>query len=197
MKKKILHTHAGLAECIDTLPDTTRLLYCSTMIGKGKNQSETISPSVRLDGDYLKEYFNGKIEGERIVQKHANHVIIRPGSIYGYDCDGNLDKRMKKLLEQASNGLTYKRTANMYTSFIHISDLTNAILELSENDFKGILNISCENPVSYYEFNRHLAGLLKIDKNVVVADYKPDELYNTFSNTLRKTVLKSPIREIE
>jgi dTDP-4-dehydrorhamnose reductase len=196
LENEINLTQTGLQECINNLPNDVRFLYVSTMVGIGKNQSESTIPHIRADGEYLKNYINGKIEGEQTVSRHENHVIIRPGSIYGYDYDGNMDMRMKRLFDIYSSGQVYTRTANMYTSFVNIMDLADAIIELANNDFRGTINISGENPISYFEFNKHLASLLHIDRSAVATDIKPNDIYNTFDNTLRNKLLKTKINEI-
>lgn len=188
--------YTGLQELIKDIPDHIRFIYISTMVGIGKNQRENVIPRKRSEGEYLNNYINGKIEGEHIVRRHKNHVIIRPGSIYGYDFDGNIDRRMKRLLEYLHTEKQYSRTVNLYTSFIQITDLANAIIELANGDFLGTINLSGEKPVSYYEFYKHLARLLNINENIIIADYNQKTIYNTFDNTLRKRVLKTVVNEI-
>jgi len=149
-----------------------------------------------MPDEYLSTYINGKIKGESKVRKHPNHVIVRPGSIYGYDYDGKMDLRMKKLLEISKTGETYSRTVNMYASFVHVQDLADAIIELTFSDFKGIINISGEKPVSHYDFNLSLAKLLDIDNSFIIPDYNPDEIYHSLSNDKRKSILTTLIRDI-
>ena len=149
-----------------------------------------------MPDEYLSTYINGKIKGESKVRKHPNHVIVRPGSIYGYDYDGKMDLRMKKLLEISKTGETYSRTVNMYASFVHVQDLADAIIELTFSDFKGIINISGETPVSFYDFNINLAKLLNIDNSFIISDSKPEDVYHNLNNDKRKGLLDTLIRDI-
>lgn len=186
----------GLNAIVNNISKDVRLIYVSTTVGKGKDQIEDVIPRKRKPDEYLPKYINGKIEGENIVRKHPNHVIVRPGSIYGYDYDGKMDCRMKGLLEISKTGKKYSRTANMYASFVNVEDLANAIIELSYNSFTGTINISGENPVSHYDFNKYLASLMNIDNSFIVPDYKEEEIYHNLSNDRRKLMLNTIIQDI-
>lgn len=196
LENEIKIANTGLQECIKNLSDNMRFIYVSTMIGTGANQKENTIPKKRSEVEYLYNYVNGKIEGESIVRTHRNHVIVRPGSIYGFDCDGNVDVRMKRLLVALNNKNFYSRAANMYTSYVNVIDLSCAIIELANSSFTGTINISGENPVSYFAFYKYLAKLMHIDENCIVAEYKQQAIYNTFDNSLRKNIVKTPISEI-
>lgn len=186
----------GLNDIVSSISEDIRLIYVSTTVGKGNDQTENVIPHKRNPDEYLSKYVNGKIEGERIVRKHPNHVIVRPGSIYGYDYDEKMDLRMSELLKISKTGVTYSRTANMYTSFVHVQDLADAIIELVFTNFKGIINITGERPVSFYDFNINLAKLLNIDNSFIIRDYKPEETYHNLNNDKRKFLLGTLVRDI-
>ena len=186
----------GLNEIVNSISKDARLIYVSTTVGEGKEQTENVIPHKRMPDEHLSKYINGKIEGENIVRKHSNHVIVRPGSIYGYDYDGKMDLRMKKLLEISKADETYSRTANMYASFVHVQDLADAVIELSYSNFIGIINISGERPVSHYDFNLNLARLMNIDNSFIIPDYKQEEVYHSINSDKRKLLLNTLIRDI-
>jgi dTDP-4-dehydrorhamnose reductase len=194
-EQEMLLSEIGLNTIVDKITKDVRLIYVSTTVGKGKDQIEDVIPHKRKPDEYLTEYINGKIEGENIVRKHTNHVIVRPGSIYGYDYDGKMDSRMKGLLEISKTGKKYSRTANMYASFVNVENLADAIIELSYNSFTGTINISGEKPVSHYDFNRYLASLMNIDNSFIVPDYK-EEVYHNLNNDKRKLLLNTLIQDI-
>ena len=196
VEKEISLSQIGINEIVNGISKEVRLIYVSTTVGKGKNQDENVTPHKRKPDEYLSKYINGKIEGESIVRKHPNHVIVRPGSIYGYDIDGKMDSRMKGLLEISKTGERYSRTANMYASFVNVEDLTKAIIELSYSDFIGTINISGERPISHYDFNIYLAKIMDIDSSFIIADYKQEEAYHNLNNDKRKLLLNTLIRDI-
>jgi dTDP-4-dehydrorhamnose reductase len=183
----------GLTDIVNSISDNVRLIYVSTTVGKGKDQTENVIPNKRKSDEYLSNYANGKIQGEIIVRSHPNHVIVRPGSIYGYDYDGKMDLRMKELLQISKTGETYSRTENMYTSFVHVQDLADSVIELAYTNFKGIINISGETPISYYDFNINLAKLLNIDPSFIISDSKPEDVYHNLNNDKRKLLLHTVV----
>lgn len=195
-EQEMLLSQTGLREIVNNILEDVRLIYVSTTIGKGKNQYENIIPYMRTLDEYLSTYVNGKIAGESIVKEHSNHAIIRPGSIYGYDYDGKMDSRMKGLFEISRTGKQYFRTANMYASFVNVDDLADAIIEIAYGNFTGIINISGERPVSHYDFNKRLAGLMGIDSSFIIPDYRQEDVYHSLNNDKRKLLLKSLIRDI-
>lgn len=195
-EQEIYLSKIGLNEIVSNLSEYVRLIYVSTTVGQGKDQSENILPHKRRDDEYFYKYINGKIEGENIVKKHNNHLIIRPGSIYGYDYDGKMDSRMKALFELSKTGEKYSRTANMYSSYVNVKDLADAIIELAYKDITGIINISGEKPVSYYDFYVYLAKLLKIDSSFIIPDYTEEDRYHNLNNDKRKLLLSTAIKDI-
>ncbi|MCB2290904.1 hypothetical protein LGK97_14245 [Clostridium sp. CS001] len=186
----------GLNDIVNSISEDVRLIYVSTTVGQGRDQLESIIPHKRTPDEHLPKYINGKIKGEEIVRKHANHVIVRPGSIYGYDYDVKMDLRMRALLKMSKSGETYLRTANMYASFIHVQDLADSIIEIAYINFRGTINIAGEKPVSFYNFNIHLANLLTIDNNFIIPDYRSEDEYHNLNSDKRKGLLGTLIREI-
>lgn len=195
-EQEMLLSQIGVNEIVNNISKDVRLIYVSTTVGRGKDQDENVIPHKRMVNEYLHQYINGKIEGESIVRKHPNHVIVRPGSIYGYDYDGKMDSRMKGLLEISKTGKTYSRTANMYASFVNVEELANSIIELAYSDFTGIINISGEKPVSHYDFNRYLTRLMDIDNDFIKSDYKQEDLYHNLNNDKRKLILNTLVQDV-
>ncbi|MCT4598151.1 MAG: NAD(P)-dependent oxidoreductase [Vallitalea sp.] len=186
----------GVNRLINSISRDVRFIYVSTTIGEGKDQAEDVVPKKRTSDEYLYKYINGKIKGEELVCEHENNVIVRPGSIYGYDTRGNMDSRMKILLELSKTNEKYSRTGNMFTSFVNVEDLAEAIIELTYIDFTGVINISGEEAVSYYDFNKYLAKLININDSFITVDYKQEPIYRNLNNDKRKQVLTTLIREI-
>ncbi len=197
-KAEMTLSTVGLKGLIDNIPKHVRLIYVSTMLGKGMNQTEETTPCLRTLNEHLHHYVNGKIKGEQIVSSHLNHVIVRPGSIYGFGHKNNPDSRMQGLVLKSKSvpESCHTRTANLYTSFVHVNDLAKAIVELSTNDFTGIINVSGDQTISYYQFNLHLANMLDLDSNFIAAEYNEETQYHTLESIKRKQHLRTIIRDI-
>lgn len=195
-EQEIILSQIGVNEIVNNISKDVRLIYVSTTVGKGKDQTESVIPYRRASNEYLFKYINGKIEGEIIVQRHTNHVIVRPGSIYGYDYDGKMDSRMKELYDISKTGEYYSRTANIYYSFVNIQDLADAIIELAYSKITGIINISGERPVSNYDFNIYLASLMNMNNTFIIPDYKEEEVYHNLNNDKRKLLINTLIQDV-
>ena len=73
--------------------------------------------------------------------------------------------------------------------------MANAVIELSQNNYNGILNISGEKPISHYDFNVALCKRYHWDSSYVVGNYEEENIYY-FDNTLRKEILSTHIGEL-
>lgn len=169
-----------------------RFIFVSTSVAYEKNMSETVKPLIRTSDMYNPQYFNGKIKAESVVKDYPNHVIVRPGSIYGIDTYGNYDMRTKQLQEHIQKKEPFIRAKNICFSIVEVNELAEAIIELSRNDFIGIINISEEKPISHYEFNVALCKKYNWDASYVVGNYEKENIYY-LDNALRKNVLKIKI----
>lgn len=172
-----------------------RFIFVSTSVAYEKNMSETVEPLIRTPDMYNYHYFNGKIKAESDVKEYPNHVIVRPGSIYGIDAYGNYDMRTKQLQEHIQKKEQYIRAKNICFSIVEVNELAEAIIELSQNDFTGIINISEEQPISHYDFNATLCKKYNWDGSCVVGNYEKENIYY-LDNTLRKSILKTKIGTI-
>lgn len=189
-------SQVGLQKIIELLPNDVRFIYLSTTVGKGKDQTELTKTKFRNENEYLHNYINGKIQGERYVMNLLNFVIVRPGSIYGYGYQNQKDDRMIFLQNMYKKNEIFKRTDNLYASFVYIDDLCNGIIELLESDFIGIINVAGKDPVSHYHFNKHIANLMNINDEFITPEYKDEAIYHNLSSSLRENNLKSHIRDI-
>lgn len=186
----------GLNNIIQAINENVKLIYISTTISSKKNQSEEVEPEYRTKDMYLANYVNGKIDGEKLVKEHEKHVIIRPGSIYGIDGFGRLDNRSKLIASKINACEVYARTANMYTSFVEVNDLSDAIIELMNIEFSGIINIAGNIPVSHYNFSIKRAIHMELDSKYIIPDYKDNPIEYTLNTTLCSKILKINIRDI-
>jgi len=169
-----------------------RFIFLSTSVAYEPNMSEDVTPLIRTSDMYNPHYFNGKIKGENCVASHDNYVIVRPGSIYGIDAYGNYDTRTMQLLNHIQEKKLYVRAKNICFSIVEVNELAEAIIELSQNDFVGTINISEEEPISHYDFNVALCNRYRWDSSYVIGNFENENIYY-LNNELRKRVLKTEI----
>lgn len=169
-----------------------RFIFVSTSVAYEKNMSESVEPFLRTEESYNHHYFNGKIKSEQVISKLPNYCIVRPGSIYGIDPFGEMDNRSLALKKHVDSGEIYIRANNIEFSIVDVNELADAIIELTTNDYVGILNVSEEKPVSHYAFNKALCRKYGWDNSCIVANDEKENIYY-LDNSLRKRILKTRI----
>ncbi|PHU35640.1 hypothetical protein CSX01_03300 [Pseudobutyrivibrio ruminis] len=169
-----------------------RFIFLSTSVAYEQNMAEDVKPFLRDETSYNHHYFNGKIKSEQVIKNLSNYCIIRPGSIYGINPIGEMDKRSLLLKEHVDSGEKYIRANNIVFSIVDVNDLADAIIELISNKYIGIINISEEKPVSHYYFNKFLCQKYGWDDSCIVANEEVENIYY-LDNSLRKTILKTKI----
>ena len=178
----------------DAIGDT-RLIFISTSVAYEKNMSEDVTPFLRSEEMYNHHYFNGKIKSEDVIRKIPNYCIVRPGSIYGINPYGEMDVRSCKLKEYVDSGEQYIRASNIIFSVVEVNELAEAIIELATSDYVGIINVSEDDPISHYDFNKALCKRYGWDDDCVVANEEAENIYY-FDNSLRKRLLKTKITNL-
>ncbi|WP_027963994.1 sugar nucleotide-binding protein [Halalkalibacillus halophilus] len=154
----------GLSNLLSSIPSETKLIFISTdaVFSEGNGGYLELDNTHPMAGDSpLSTYVNSKINGERMIQEnHPNHIIIRPGPIYGGHSYENMEIRTQKVIRQVEEKYFFNAAANLYRTFVHIEDLSNAILEIINIDFHGILHMASQEKLSYFAFyTERLSGL--------------------------------------
>lgn len=121
-------------------------------------------------------YCLAKIRGEALVrERHANHLILRFGPIYGKNGEGAWDKRVSALALELEQGREVVRTGNLYKSFIQVEDLARAVTELVPSSYTGTLHLGPAEKESYYTFCRKMARGLGLNPDLIKEDELSDE----------------------
>ncbi len=173
-----------------------KFIFLSTAVALEKNMDESVKPLIRTEDMYNPHYFNGKIMAEEIISEYNNYVIVRPGSIYGVDAYGNIDVRARTLKQYIEAKNEYIRAKNICFSIVEVNELADVVIELSQNNFTGIINVSEDDPVSHYDFNVMLCEKMGWDSSFVEGNYEQENIYY-FDNSLRKKILNTRINNLK
>lgn len=171
---------------------TARLIFLSTSVALEENMSEEVIPFIRTPDMYNYHYFNGKIKSEKVIQNLKNYCIVRPGSIYGTNPYGEMDIRSQILKKHVDAGEEYVRADNISFSIVEVNELAAAVVELISSDYVRILNISEDESVSHYAFNKALCRLHGWDDSCLLPNQETECIY-FLDNTIRKQVLETKI----
>lgn len=127
-----------------------------------------LSSDVIFDGEHapyteddapapITPYAESKARAEQVVKtEHPHAVIVRTSLVYGFD---PMDLRTRQTL----NGEMAYLFTDEYRCPIFVNDLADALIELAQNDFAGVLHIAGAQRVSRYEFGLKLARAFGIE----------------------------------
>lgn len=127
-----------------------------------------LSSDVIFDGEHapyterdnpapITPYGESKARAEQVVKtESANSVIVRTSLVYGFD---PLDSRTRQTIAGEMPHLF----TDEYRCPIWVDDLADALLELLQNDFIGVLNIAGPQRLSRYEFGVKLANAFRAE----------------------------------
>ncbi len=122
-----------------------------------------LSSDVIFDGEHapydesappnpISPYGESKARAERVVlDELPRAVIVRTSLIYGFD---PLDPRTRQTL----NGEMPRLFTDEYRCPIFVDDLADALLELAQHEFVGVLNLAGAQRLSRYEFGIKMAN---------------------------------------
>ncbi|PFG05358.1 dTDP-4-dehydrorhamnose reductase [Bacillus sp. es.034] len=198
--------NVGLSNLLSTISRQTKLIFISTdgVFSEGKGgYSESDETKPIAEEAPLSTYINSKIVGEKMVQNdHPNHIIIRTGPLYGKDLNQNIEQRTQRTISEVEEKGCFHAATNMYRNFVHIEDLSTAILELCTLDFLGLIHVGPLQKESYFSFYQKRLRGLDYEENVIKASkIDPNEnpylILDTSLNTQRVNgLLKSKFRSI-
>ena len=112
------------------------------------------------------QYIYTKIEAEKQVYLHKNHIIFRPSVIYGYmpkqTTSDNYFMQLIKLLEAKK---VLNSPNDQYFNPIYVKVVCEIIRLAIEKDINGIYNLGSPDSLSKYEFNKRIINQFCFDKN--------------------------------
>lgn len=142
----------------------SRFIFISSdMVFDGKNGNyketdETIPLNV---------YGKTKLNAEKFIKAICtNYVIARAALIYGLPITGS-NSFSEKIIRQVSAGQTMPLFTDQYRSPILVQNLAEALLELSGNDFCGILHLGGGERTDRYTFGTYLADIKGFSRNLL------------------------------
>ncbi|MCM3124976.1 MULTISPECIES: sugar nucleotide-binding protein [unclassified Mesobacillus] len=195
--------NSGLQNLLSIIRKETKLIFISTdaVFTEGiGNYKETDRIGILPNESPLSAYVNAKYTGESLIKSHhKDHMIIRTGPIYGGS--SNIEKRTARIIQKIANKESVNAATNLYRSFVHVDDLSTAILELIFIKFIGTIHLGPSKKVSYHTFyNRRLKQLgfnysvnpFKIDKE----DSSYISLDTSLNTQKANSLLKTEFREI-
>ena len=169
-----------------------RLIHLSSDVifdGEHAPYAETAPP------DPITLYAESKARAEFAVREELPRaVIVRTSLIYGFD---PLDPRTRQTLD----GEMPRLFTDEYRCPIFVDDLANALLELAENEFAGVINVAGPQRLSRYEFGVkmtnafHVAPRFELALSASYPGRRPRDC--TLDISLAQRILRTRLRGVD
>ncbi len=130
--------------------------------GKQGNYSETDAPNP------LNVYAETKIKSEQYILENLDSaVIIRPALFYGLSLNGN-PSFTQVMLENLKAGKQIYLFTDQFRTPLPVGQLAQAIWELVDSDFSGILHIGGSERISRYDMGKILCQQFNLPLDLIV-----------------------------
>lgn len=110
-------------------------------------------------------YGSSKLLGEQLVKENSDNYVIVRTNFYGFNENGNF------LFNWILNNLREKIPFIGFTDIIfnplEITNLSNMIVEISDNEYNGILHLSSDEAISKYDFALKIATTFGLNQEYV------------------------------
>ena len=153
----------GTKNIVDASKKTNlKIIYISTdYVFDGKkgmyNESNKVNP--------INYYGKTKLEGEKLIDI-KNNIIIRT-SIYGLNIVKVKNNFSSWIIDELSNNKQISVFTDQFNSMMLVNNCAEALKEIVDKDFTGILNIASSERTSKYDFAIKLAEIFDFDKELI------------------------------
>jgi len=134
-------------------------------------QSELNEPRTEFTKVWaVNNYGKTKFDAENnIMAKDRDALIIRT-NFFGFEANDKKVKLLSHIKERLESGLNFTGFTDVVFSPVSINTLIPLIYKLIEVDVKGIINISCTESVSKFQFAQSVAIALNISLKKVIPE---------------------------
>ncbi|MCC7429725.1 SDR family oxidoreductase [bacterium] len=179
-----------------------KLIFASTdLVFDGTKKSYT----EKTETNPLSIYGKSKLEAERKVSENCkNSVVARFSLVFGKNSFSFGENFSEFLVKSFKNSEKVKVFFDQTRATISAKNLVECLLELAENEFKGLMILAGNKNISRVEFAERIAEILKLNKKMIVPtkteeilDVKIVPLRIKLDNSLAKKILNTKILEFE
>lgn len=116
--------------------------------------------------DPLHAYGRAKARAERVVRPHADHVIVRTSLIYGLH---DMDHGTRWIVDGLRQGKPVTLFTDQMRNPVWAESLSNALLELAESDFRGVLHVAGDQVLSRAQFGLRMLDWWGVDERATLS----------------------------
>lgn len=108
-----------------------------------------------------------KFQAEQVIKSSGcQHIIVRTSFLYGLGAGGG-PRVLRWILNSHREKKVIKVAGDQFSNPAYSANLADVIVELMENDFRGIINIAGADYLSRYEFVMMAAEVFNLDKSLI------------------------------
>jgi dTDP-4-dehydrorhamnose reductase len=140
-----------------------RLIHLSTDVifgGRDAPYREEDTP------DPLHAYGQAKARAERVVRRHADHVIVRTSLIYGLQ---EMDHGTRWLVGGLRRGRPVTLFTDQMRNPVWVESLSNALLELAGLDYRGVLHVAGSQVLSRAQYGLRMLDWWGVDERATLS----------------------------
>ena len=144
----------------------------------------------------INEYAKSKKLGEDLVINNSKNFVIIRTNFYGI----NNEKKflLNWVIDNLKNDKKIIGFNNIIFSPLEIKNLVNMLLELSENNFQGIIHLSSNEPISKYYFAKKISNILGFnEKNIIKGNIEDIDFVAKRQNNTSLSNLKTKIISLD
>ncbi|HEX7589027.1 MAG TPA: SDR family oxidoreductase [Anaerolineae bacterium] len=202
----VIHTAAAMSgdQMVRVNVDGSRLI--ARACARGRARLIHLSSDVVFDGEHapydesaapdpISPYGESKTRAEHAVLKEEPRaVLVRTSLIYGF---APMDPRTHQTL---AGEMPFLFT-DEYRCPVYVDDLADALLQVAQNDFAGVINLAGPQRLSRYEFGLKLANAYRVEPRFAAALSKtfpgrrPRDC--TLDISLAQRILRTPLRGVD
>jgi len=146
----------------------------------------------------LHAYGRAKADAESTVKRHSNHVIVRTSLIYGLE---KMDRGTAWMVEALLAGRPVTLFTNQMRNPVWVGALCNALLELAENEYRGVLHVAGSQRLSRAAFGVKMLDWWGITQRETLSfgpgDGERWPLDCTLDIALARRVLQTPLPGVD
>ena len=147
-------------------------------------------------------YSKSKLMGEKLIMENlSNHIIIRT-NFFGFNIDGKF--LLNSILKTLSKKEKFVGFDDVFFNPLEITNLNEMIIELSNSNFTGIINLASDKVISKYQFAMDVAKIFDLNSKLIIKGSIDDFEFiakrpknTSLSNRKAKRILKTKIISIQ
>ena len=147
-------------------------------------------------------YSKSKLMGEKLIMENSsNHIIIRT-NFFGFNKNGKF--LLNSILKILSKKEKFVGFDDVFFNPLEITNLNEMIIELSNSNFTGIINLASNKVISKYEFAIDVAKIFDLNYELIRSGSIDDFEFiakrpknTSLSNIKAKRILKTKIISVQ